>query len=127
MRFMSPSDRSRLDRREFLKRSLASALIGSGLTLVSCGSDEDSDDGGGGGICTNAVSGDVDASPGHTHSINDVCQEDVGNPLTLTLTGNGHTHTISLSAAQVDDILAGMPVSETSTNNGSHTHDVSFN
>jgi hypothetical protein len=123
---MSRSDLAAIDRRDFLKRSLGAALLGSGFVLVSCSSDGGSDPNGG-GACTNAVAGDVDASPGHGHSMDDVCQEDAGGSLNLTLTGNGHTHSISLSATQVDNILAGLPVTVTSTNNSAHTHDVSFN
>lgn len=121
-----PSDPPRIDRRSFLQHSLTLALVGTGLTIVGCSSDGGSDPNGG-GPCTNAVGGDVDASPGHTHSIDDVCQEDAGATLNLTLTGNGHTHTISLSSTQVDNILAGNPVTVASSNNGSHMHDVSFN
>ena len=124
---MSRSDALRMDRRHFLQQSLAAALVGTGFTLISCSSDGDSGPDGNGGACTNAVPGDVDASPGHTHSIDDVCEEDAGDTLNLTLTGNGHTHSISLSATQVDNILAGLPVTVTSTNNSSHTHQVSFN
>lgn len=116
-----------MDRRDFLRRSLAVALVGSGWQILACSSDSGSGPGNGGGSCTNPKTGVVDALAGHSHSIDPVCQQDVGSPLTLTLTGNGHTHTISLTAPQIDSILAGSSLSVDSTNNSSHIHAVQFN
>jgi hypothetical protein len=116
-------------RREFLKQTLtAASFAGIAIVVSACGS---SGGGGGGGAgpggCTNPKSGVVSNSSGHDHSVRDLCQSDSGGMVTLTLTGNGHTHDASLSAIQVDQVLAGTTVQVTSTSDSGHTHTVTFN
>lgn len=118
-------DERLIDRRGFLGRALVAALTTTGLFLVAC-------DGGGGGTgpggsepCSNAKSGAVGGS--HSHAIDDVCQEDAGTAVELRLSGGGHTHTLGLSAAQVDMVLAGTPLTLTSSSDGGHSHPVDFN
>jgi len=119
-------DERLIPRRDFLARSLAAALSTAGLVLVACSGYGDGGTGpGNGGPCTNAKTGVVGGT--HTHNIENVCQEDAGTAVELVLSGSGHTHTLSLSAAQVDMILAGTAVSATSSTNGSHSHPVDFN
>ncbi|HEX9640152.1 MAG TPA: hypothetical protein VGB13_02435 [Candidatus Krumholzibacteria bacterium] len=114
-------------RREFLRHTLSAAsFAGIAIVVSACGSS-----GGGGGAgpggCENPTSAMVSTDSGHSHSVRDVCQSDSGGAVSLTLTGGGHTHDASLSAMQVDQVLAGTTVQVTSTSASGHTHTVTFN
>jgi hypothetical protein len=142
--------RRRFTRRDFLRDSAALppliAALFAAPVVMSCGdgsssdsgsSDGDSDggddtgddggdtgdDGSGGG--TADVGGDVSSNHGHEVEITGA-ELDAGDAVTLTLSGT-HTHTLDLSAEQVQSIAAGDTVSETSSTNSGHSHEVTFN
>ena len=49
------------------------------------------------------------------------------NVVAMLQTGRGHAHTLELTAAQVADIASGATVTEASSTNSGHTHQVWFN
>ena len=120
---------TRLDRREFTLAAALLALSGVSITIGACG-------GGGsssptGSTPTPAPSGDkvgtISANHGHTVSIT-AAQLTAAGALDLELTtGNGHTHRVQLTAAEVGQIAGNTRVTKTSSTDGGHSHDVTFN
>lgn len=74
--------------------------------------------------------GTISANHGHSVTLT-ASQQQAGQAVTLTLIGTAdHTHQISLSAAQVVAIAAGTQVTVVSTlasDDGDHSHNVTFN
>ena len=119
----------RLDRREFSLAAALAVLSGVSITVSACG--------GGSSSPTTPTptptpsSGDkigqISANHGHTAVITSaqLASPDV---IDLNITGTaGHTHHVMLSAAQVTQIAANTRVTQTSTTDDGHSHDVTFN
>lgn len=122
-------EETRLDRREFTLATVLLALSGVSITISACG-------GGGGSSPTGSstpppASGDkvgqISANHGHTAVIT-AAQLGAGQTVNLDITGTaGHTHHVTLTAAQVTQIAGNTRVTQTSTTDDGHNHDVTFN
>jgi hypothetical protein len=115
-----------MDRRDFLaKAGLVATWAAISVRISGCTDGETNPVNGGSGD----VQGDVTPESGHTHSVTITeAQIQAGAGVTLTLTtASAHNHQVTLSSDQVMDIGAGLPVVANSTNNGGHSHIVSFN
>jgi hypothetical protein len=116
-----------MDRRTFLTEAAVLAAL-SGVSIRITGCSEDSSPTGGGGN-PDDVQGVVSSSSGHTHAVS-ISRATInqGQDVTLTLSvASGHDHTVFLSAAEVMAIGAGTTVQKPSSNDGGHTHQVTFN
>ena len=121
-----------IDRREFTLQAALLALSGVTITVSACGgSDSPSTPTTPTTTTPPAPSGDevgsVSANHGHTAVIT-AAQLAAGGAINLDISGtSGHTHTVQLSAAEVGQIAAQMRVTKTSSTDGGHNHDVTFN
>ena len=71
--------------------------------------------------------GSVSANHGHTAVIT-AAQLAAGGAIDLDISGtSGHMHTVQISAAEVGQIAGGTRVTKTSSTDGGHNHDVTFN
>lgn len=115
-----------MDRREFLAKAGLLATWSLVAVSVSDCSDDDSPAGPGG---SGGETGVVAVAAGHSHSGATITavQLEAGAALTLTLTGAGHTHTVDLTGEQVTDIADGLQVVVASSDDGGHSHTVTFN
>ena len=124
----------RLDRREFTVAAALLALSGVSITISACG---------GGGSSPAAPTptptpaptptpsadkvGQISANHGHSAVI---VAAKLASPVDIALDIKGtasHTHTVVLSAAEVTLIAGNTKVTKTSTTDGGHSHDVTFN
>jgi hypothetical protein len=123
-------DRERFDRREFTLAAVLAALSGATITISACG---------GGGSSPGAPSsppppsgtgdkaGSISANHGHTVTIT-AAQLTAGAGVNLQLTvGDGHLHSVTLTGAEVTQIAGSTRVSKESSNDGGHSHTVTFN
>lgn len=114
-----------MKRRDFLRNSVFIPALGITLaySLSSCSSD-DSTEGTTGtdpaGTCTStSISVDL-----HTHSVE---QPDLTSTADVTLAmGGSHTHTVMLTAADLANLSMCGTVKNTSEEDGSHLHQVTF-
>jgi hypothetical protein len=116
-----------MDRRTFLTEAAVLAAL-SGVTIRITGCSEDSSPTGGGGN-PDDVTGVVSVSSSHSHAVT-ISRATInqGQDVTLTLSVvSGHDHTVFLSAADVMAIGQGTRVQKTSSSDGGHTHQGTFN
>ncbi|MGE0454915.1 MAG: hypothetical protein AB7O37_09580 [Vicinamibacteria bacterium] len=129
MKHEKPDSRTlRIGRRDFTAAGILALLSGVAISVTGCG-------GGGSGSpsgpSTPAASGDksgtVSANHGHTAVIT-AAQLQAGGAVALNIRGSSdHPHTLSLTAAQVASIAGGTRVTQTSSSDDGHSHDVTFN
>jgi hypothetical protein len=113
-----------MNRREFTT-SAAMAVLGGAAISIGCG--------GGGSSSPSAATppqpdivATVESNHGHAGTITSA-QLLAGNAVDLDIQGtSGHTHKVSLSAAEVASIRAGVRVQKQSSGSP-HTHTVTFN
>lgn len=128
----------RIGRRRFTAAGVLALLGGATISVSGCG--------GGGSSSPSAPSGGPTPSPGptptpasgdrtgsisanHGHAaVLTAAQLQAGGAVTLSIQGVGdHPHSVSLSAAQVQAIASGQRITQESTVQDSHAHDVTFN
>jgi len=124
----------RLDRREFSLAAALAVLSGVSITVSACG--------GGSSSPTTPTptpaptptpsSGDkvgvIANNHGHSGAVITAARLASPDVVDLDITGTaGHTHHVMLSAAQVTQIAANTRVTQTSTTDDGHSHDVTFN
>jgi hypothetical protein len=120
----------RLDRREFSLAAALAVLSGVSITISACG--------GGSSSPTTPTptptpsSGDkvgvISANHGHSGAVITAARLASPDVVDLDITGSaGHPHHVLLSAAQVTQIAANTRVTQTSTTDSGHSHDVTFN
>ena len=119
----------RIGRRRFTAAGVLALLGGATISISGCG-------GGGSSSPSSpsgppAASGDkvgsISANHGHT-AVLTAAQIQAGGAVSLGIRGSGdHPHSLSLTAAQVQSIAAGQRVSQLSTTDDGHAHDVTFN
>jgi hypothetical protein len=122
-----------IDRRDFALQAALLALSGVTITLSACG-DDDNPSGSTPTTTTTAPPapsadevGSISANHGHTAVITGA-QLAAGGAINLDISGTaGHMHTVQLSAAEVGQIAAQARVTKTSSTDGGHNHDVTFN
>jgi len=118
------------DRRQFTSAAILALLSGVTVTIVGCGSSDDSPTAPSGG--SGSRSGTVSANHGHTAVITSA-QLSAGQSVTLDIRGTAdHPHTVVLTMAEVGQVAGGQRVSKTSSADGSasqavHSHTVIFN
>lgn len=122
-------EETRLDRREFTLAAALLALSGVSITISACGGGGSSPTGG--STPPPTPSGDKvgQISANHGHSAVIVAAK-LASPVDIALDIKGtasHTHTVVLSAAEVTLIAGNTKVTKTSTTDGGHSHDVTFN
>ena len=116
-----------MDRREFLARvGLVSTWALISVSIGGCYGDDPA------APADNTEEGDVTGvvtGGGHSHGGSTITavQLQAGGAVTLTLTGSGHTHTVALDAGEVGSIADGTRIVKISSNDGGHTHTVTFN
>ena len=118
-----------LDRREFTVGAVMAMLAGVTVTISGCGGggSSPSQPSTGGGGSSGDKTGNISANHGHTAIIN-AAQLGAGNSVTLDIRGSAdHPHTVALTAAEVMSIAAGQRVGKASSEEGFHTHTVTFN
>lgn len=125
----------RIGRRDFTAAGIVALLSGVAISVSGCG-------GGGSSSPTSpsAPSGPSTATPpasdkaasvssnhGHAAMLT-AAQLQAGGAVTLNIQGtSAHPHTVILSAAQVASIAGGAKVTQTSSSDNNHSHDVTFN
>ena len=117
----------RIGRRQFTERGLLVLLGGVAVTVSGCGG------GSGGGSPSGPTAGPGDKlgiiSANHGHSaVITAAQLAAGGAVTLSIRGSSdHPHSVDLSAQEVQAIAANQTVTKTSSDDDSHTHNVTFN
>lgn len=114
-----------MERRTFFVRAGQLVLAGVSITaLISC-----SDDGGDGGTnpgSSTAIAVSIANNHGHSLTL-DQSDLTASTAIILTLTnGSGHTHSLDLTGAEVDQLIAGTPVSKASSTDSGHSHTVTL-
>jgi VCBS repeat-containing protein len=126
----------RIGRRRFTAAGVLALLGGATISISGCG--------GGGSSSPSSPSGGPTPSPGPTPASGDrtgsisanhghaavltAAQLQAGGAVTLGIQGAGdHPHSVGLSAAQVQAIASGQRITQESTVQDSHAHDVTFN
>jgi len=120
------------DRRQFTNATLLALLSGVTVTIVGCGSSDDSPTAPSGGGGSGSRTGSVSANHGHNAVITSA-QLTAGQGVTLDIRGTAdHPHTVVLTMAEVGQVAGGQRVSKVSSSDpsasfGLHGHTVIFN
>ncbi len=119
----------RIGRRRFTAAGVLALLGSAAINISGCGGGGSSSPSGPSG--PPASSGDkvgsISANHGHT-AVLTAAQVQAGGAVTLGIRGSSdHPHSLSLTAGQVQSIAAGQRVSQLSTTDDGHGHQVTFN
>lgn len=117
----------RIGRRDFTAAGILTLLSGVAISVSGCGGGSSSPSSPSTPTASGDKSGSISANHGHT-AVLTAAQLQAAGAVALNIRGtSAHPHTVNLTAAQVASIAGGTRVTQTSSSDDGHTHDVTFN
>jgi len=110
-----------VNRRELLGRLPILFIAPAVLKAIGCTTEIDGVPAPGGGAAADQFSVVNQDTSGHTHMFWIECDQRGAGPWTYTAEGASHTHQITLTAADLDAVFAGQPVTIQTTDGHPHT------
>lgn len=121
-----------MNRKTFIKKTAGALLLAAPVyALISCSSSDDSSPnppptGGNPDCLANGTNSSIGSNHGHSLTVSSA-DVNAGAEKTYNISGSsGHSHSVTVSAANFDTLKNNQQISITSTNDDSHTHNVTI-